>query len=125
MPQFVNAGSDNGKGGAPLGSLGMRVASPLAKTLQGDVHGAEAGIAFGSSDDTTGGDSSRGDSDGGLRGGARADARAHERVVNVPDETARWVFTNQPEPEDTITMQASYFTTPLTGAVPRLPRAHK
>lgn len=105
VPQVVvNPGSDNGKSGSRPGSLGMRTISPLAKTLNEEEHGAECGDAGG---EETGASA---------RESAPTDPRAHERVVNVSNETARWIFTNQPEPEDMITMQVSYTWWP--GPVP-------
>lgn len=70
--------------------------------------------AFSSSKDSggcrkgTGGTSEGNDEAGGnAKDHARPAAWGHERVVRVPKETARWVFTNQPQPEDAITMKAS------------------
>lgn len=99
MPQVVvNPGSDNGKSGSRPGSLGMRTISPLAKTMHEEEHGAESG-------DTGGEDIGASAPESAPR---PTDPRTHERVVNVSNETARWIFTNQPEPDNMITMQVSY-----------------
>lgn len=91
-----NQGSDSGKSGSRLASLGMRAASLSAKSFGDEEHGAGAG------------ERTNEEAGGAGREGARADPRAHDRVVHVPNETARWVFTNQPEPENTITMQVTW-----------------
>ncbi|CAM9430060.1 unnamed protein product [Laminaria digitata] len=68
--------------------------------------------AFSSSKDSGGcrkgtGGTSEGNDEarGNAKDHARPAAWGHERVVRVPKETARWVFTNQPQPEDAITMK--------------------
>ena len=43
-----------------------------------------------------------------IRSDAKAPYEGYEHVVRVRNEPARWVFTNQPELEDTVTMQASF-----------------
>lgn len=108
-PPFVNLGSDNGKDGSRSG-LSTRAASPVSSTFHDEALDADerdnlvspqdAGRAAKGSD---GRDPQAGAS---AQGKSRPAAWGHERVVRVPNETARWVFTNQPQAEDTITMQA-------------------
>ncbi|CAM9962272.1 unnamed protein product [Ascophyllum nodosum] len=49
-----------------------------------------------------------------IRSDAKAPYEGYEHVVRVRNEPARWVFTNQPELEDTVTMQASFGNTSVT-----------
>lgn len=89
----------------------MRTASPLAHTFR-DRQDSESREIFVPTGDAHGIDEDNGEARARTRSviNDRMDIGGHERVVRVANETARWVFTNQPEPEDTITMQASFLT---------------
>lgn len=86
----------------------MRTISPLSNSLQDEALDADEDEAFLSSESNAG---VVGKSDGDDRESAQESTKSatwgHDRVVRVPNETARWVFTNQPQPEDTVSMQAS------------------
>lgn len=92
----------------------MRAVSPFSNTPHNETRGPDERQALSSSKDSggcrkgTGGtNESHDEAGGGSKDLARPAAWGHERVVRVPKETARWVFTNQPQPEDAITMKAS------------------
>lgn len=104
-PVVVNPGSDNGKDDSRP-ALSMRTISPLS-SLQDDTLDADDREAFLSSENTGVVGKGDGEDRESLQGSARSATWGHERVVRVPNETARWVFTNQPQPEDTISMQVS------------------
>lgn len=104
-PLVANAGSDNGKDDTRP-ALSMRTISPLS-SLQDDTLDADDREAFLSSENPGVVGKGDGEDRESLQGSARSANWGHERVVRVPNETARWVFTNQPQPEDTISMQAS------------------
>lgn len=94
-PRVVAPGSDNGKdGGRP--DLGLRTLSPLPNSLHDEALDAVDREDLGPSDV------------GGVNDQSVASAHGGgcERVVRVPHETARWVFANQPQPEDVIPIQA-------------------
>ncbi len=109
IPPVVNPGSDNGKDDNQSG-LGTRTPSSLSHSLQDEGLDTEDQDQddFLSSENRAGAVSK----DGGdareiLKGSASSTTWGHERVVQVPNETARWVFTNQAEPEEATTSQAS------------------
>lgn len=106
---MVNPGSDNGKDDSRSG-LGMRTMSPMANSLQDEALDADDHEAFLSSGNDAGvGGKSEGDGRESAQESTKPATWGHDRVVRVPNETARWVFTNQPQPEDTVSMQASGF----------------
>lgn len=109
-PVAVRPESGHGKGD----ELEMRIVSPFSDTPNDKTLGPDERQAFSSTKDSggcrkgTGGTSEGNDEAGGnVKDNARPTAWGHERVVRVPKETARWVFTNQPQPEDAITMKVS------------------
>lgn len=106
-PLVVNPGSDNGKDDSRSG-LGMRTISPLSNSLQDEELDADDHEAFLPSENNT---SVVGKSDGDGRESTQDNTRSatwgHDRIVRVPNETARWVFINQPQPEDAVSMQVS------------------
>lgn len=111
-PLVVNPGSDNGKDDNHSRSgLGMRTISPLSNSLQDDTLDANDHEAFLSSENNA---AEGGKSDGEGRERPQESTKSatwgQDRVVRVPNETARWVFTNQPQPEDTVSQQASGFS---------------
>ena len=92
----------------------MRIVLPFSNTPDDETLGPDERQAFSSSKKSggcrkgTGGTSEGNDEAGGnVKDSARPTAWGHERIVRVPKETARWVFTNQPqtEAEDAITMK--------------------
>lgn len=104
-PLVVNPGSDNGKDDS-RSALSMRTISPIS-SLQDDTLDGDDREAFLSSENADVVGKGGGDDRESLQGSAKSATWGHERVVRVPNETARWVFTNQPQPEDTISMQVS------------------
>lgn len=108
-PAAANVGSDNGKDGGRSGSAGMRTVSPLAQTLR-ERQDSESRETLLPTGDARGINGDNGEARTRTRSVVNdtADAGGHERVVRVANETARWVFTNQPEPEGVITMQDSH-----------------
>lgn len=89
----------------------MRTTSPLSHSLQ-DEGGLdnEDQDTFLSSENSAGAISKDDGEDREiLQESVSSAAWGHERVVQVPNETARWVFTNQAEPEEATSTQASTF----------------
>lgn len=89
----------------------MRTISPLSNSLQDEALDADDHEAFLSSENNAGvGGKSDGDGRESTQESTTSASWGHDRVVRVPNETARWVFTNLPQPEDTVSMQASGFS---------------
>lgn len=112
-PLVVNPGSDNGKDDSRSG-LGMHTVSPLSNSLHDETLDADEQEAFlpSARADPVGKNGAEAEDGETLQESARSATCGHERVVRVPNETARWVFTNQPQSEDTISMQASGYSLP-------------
>eukprot|EP00752_Nemacystus_decipiens_P007063 g6330.t1 len=84
----------------------MRTISPLSNSLQDEGLDADDHEAFLSSENSAS-VGTKPDVDGreSTQESSKSATWGHDRVVRVPNETARWVFTNQPQVEDTVTMQ--------------------
>lgn len=87
----------------------MRTISPLSNSLQDEGLDADDHEAFLSENNAGVGGKSDGDGRESTQENTKSTTWGHDRVVRVPNETARWVFANQPQPEDTVSMQASGF----------------
>lgn len=107
-----NPGPESSKyGGRPV--LGMHSVSNCSNSLHDEALDAEdrdvlaqSGHYHGQGHMPRGGVRQSSDTFGSsVLSDAKVPHEGPERVVRVRNETARWVFTNQPEPEDTITMQ--------------------
>ncbi|CBN77350.1 conserved unknown protein [Ectocarpus siliculosus] len=105
-PLVVNPGSDNGKDDSRSG-LGMHTVSPLSNSLHDEALDGDEQEAFlpAARADPVGKSDAEAEDGETLQESARSATCGRERVVRVPNETARWVFTNQPQSEDTISTQ--------------------
>ncbi|CAM9959226.1 unnamed protein product [Ectocarpus sp. 6 AP-2014] len=105
-PLVVNPGSDNGKDDSRSG-LGMHTVSPLSNSLHDEALDGDEQEAFlpAARADLVGKSDAEAEDGETLQESARSATCGRERVVRVPNETARWVFTNQPQSEDTISTQ--------------------
>lgn len=112
-PLVVNPGSDNGKDDNRSG-LGMHTVSPLSSSLHDEALDGDEQEAFlpAARADPVGKSDAEAEDGETLQESARSATCGRERVVRVPNETARWVFTNQPQSEATISTQASGYSLP-------------
>ncbi|CAM9196403.1 unnamed protein product [Hapterophycus canaliculatus] len=101
-PVAVNPGSDNGKDDGRSGSV-TRTASPFSTSLHEEALDADDQDAFVSPENDDVVDKSEDSKN--TQKNSRSVTWGHERVVRIPNETARWVFTNQTNPADTNSAQ--------------------
>lgn len=97
-PVVVNPGSDNGKEDGRSGPV-SRTVSPFSASLHDETLDADDQEAFLPPENADAVDNSENGKN--LQRNARSATWGRERVVRIPNETARWVFSNQTNPDDT------------------------